>query len=171
MMKVDYKNIEDAKRYLPRRENEAISFQSLSSRSMNVVVDNFNELCQKPNNIPPKLFVEILESLTCDKLDIDLSAEFVHNEDFWKRSAMDTFGNGKCVIESHGLSWKRLYYEMYLSDLLSRIEEAGGADKIIQTVSFTQAYKIFVLKVFWSIFIYESVIVVVVVVFVVVALL
>ena len=137
-MKVDYNNNDmvNAKRYLPRREKKVVSFQSLSSRTLNVVVDNFNELCKKSNDIPPKLLVEILESLTCDKLEIGIGAEFVHNENFWKRAAIERFGNGKCVIESHGLCWKRLYYEMYLSaDLLLRRKEVG-VDELVQTVSF-----------------------------------
>lgn len=130
--------------FLPKRKPNIASFQSLSSRCLDVLVSNFNELFsveQEDNKkhtnkerIPASNFVDILEALPSDKLDTHVGAEVVHNEDFWKRAALQTFGCSKCVIESHGLSWKRLYFEKYLSHLLNK-NEVGGCEHLIKMVS------------------------------------
>lgn len=113
--------------YLPKREAKAVpSFKSLSARTLEVVMDNFNELCstKKISSIAPKLLRQILNAIPFDKIDHGVGAEFVHSEDFYKRASVERYGHedGKCILECHGLSWKRLYYERLLCELL------GGGD-------------------------------------------
>ncbi len=144
MTKDSKKCFKDLEKYLLQRQSHLDSFQALSQRSLEVVIANYNELVvadTKDNGqnkkIPPQLMVDILDVLPCDKLDLCIGAQYVHNEGFWKRAALQKFGSGKCVLESHGLSWKRLYYEMYLNHLLSKgdgLESNEMNQKVSSTV-------------------------------------
>ena len=110
---------DDVRLYLPKVEAKAApSFKSLSTRTLEVVVDNFNELCTKTSTIPPKLLMKILQAIPPGKVEYSVGAEFVHCEDFYKRASTEKYGNGKCILGSHGLSWKRLYYEKLFCELL-----------------------------------------------------
>ena len=106
--------------YLPKRKCKSLSSKSLFQLTLDVVVEHFNEFCSKAKSIPPNLLLKILEILPDDKLEYAIGADFVGCEKFFKRASIDRFGSGKCIIECHGLSWKRLYYEMILQELLSK---------------------------------------------------
>jgi hypothetical protein len=118
---------EDINQYLPKRECQTVSFKSLSKRTLDVVVEHFNKLCTKTTSEKqispsPQTLDQILKVLPIDKLEHAVGAEFVDCESFYKRVSVEKYGNGKCILESHGLSWKRLYFEKLLCNLLA-VEE------------------------------------------------
>ena len=120
--------IEDVNQYLLKRKSQAASFKSLSKRSLDIVIENFNELCAQTTTKSPQLLLQILDVLPADKVEHAVGAEYVHCEGFYERASKEMHGNDKCIPERHGLSWKRLFYEMLLCGLLSN----GIGDKITE---------------------------------------
>ncbi len=108
--------------YLPKREEEKNEFVTLYQRALHVVTQNFNRLCSKASILSPQLFFTILKELPVEVVDHCVGSEFIHCEEFYKRASIDRFGRGKCIVECHGHSWKRLYYELILNELLAQIE-------------------------------------------------
>lgn len=111
---------EDIDQYLPKRKRESLSSKSLFQLSLDVVIEHFNKFFSKSEKISPHLLLKILEVLPDEKVEYDVGADFVNCESFFKRASIGRFGSGKCIIECHGFSWKRLYYEMILQELLTK---------------------------------------------------
>ena len=60
---------------------------------------------------------EITQNLPVD-LDANIAAEFVFDENYWKRRCIEHFLQRNCQISEHGLTWKQLYFENYLQKVL-----------------------------------------------------
>ena len=43
---------------------------------------------------------------------------YVHDENYWKRVCLENQKWDNCQIAEHGMSWKQLFFERYLSELL-----------------------------------------------------
>ena len=56
---------------------------------------------------------EITQNLPVD-LDANIAAEFVFDENYWKRRCIEHFLQRNCQISEHGLTWKQLYFENYI---------------------------------------------------------
>jgi hypothetical protein len=109
---------EGIKQYLPQKNLDETSSESLFQLTLDFVAQHFNEYGSQVSKIAPQLLNQILNELDIQHVDSHVGAEFIHNEHFFKRAALQTYGSGKCVTECHGLSWKRLYYERMLQDML-----------------------------------------------------
>jgi hypothetical protein len=122
--------------YLPKREELKIESNTLYQRALNVVTQNFNILCSKASIVSPQLFCKILKELPVQVVDHCIASEFIHCEDFYRRASIDRFGNCKCIVECHGHSWKRLYYELILNELLTRMAPGDSSLELFKIVSY-----------------------------------
>lgn len=92
------------------------NFESLTSRCIRVITDNFAE---RPNleGIPSKFLPQVTARLPLD-LDITVTAPHIHDENYWKRACLMREGWVNCQIAEHGLTWKQLYFEQNLQEEL-----------------------------------------------------
>ena len=51
------------------------------------------------------------------ELDAKIAAEFVFDENYWKRRCVEQFMLRNCQISEHGLTWKQLFFETYLQQV------------------------------------------------------
>ena len=89
--------------------------ETLTSLSVSVIAKNFEK---KPvsSDIPKKLLPELTAKLPLD-LDISVASAYVNDERYWKaRSESRSWKN--CQISEHGNTWKQLYMELSLQEVL-----------------------------------------------------
>ena len=63
---------------------------------------------------------EITQNLPVD-LDANIAAEFVFDENYWKRRCVEHFLQRNCQISEHGLTWKQLYFENFIQKVLQSL--------------------------------------------------
>ena len=120
--------------YLPKRKSETTAFESLSNLSLRIVIEHFNQFCSEAS-LYPELFLKILQVLPVETVDHRIGAEFIHCESFYKTASTKIYGNGTCVVDSHGQSWKRLYFEKIIVELLEkRTTNVWSTDELLQIV-------------------------------------
>ena len=95
------------------------SHESLSSKCIKTIAENFEKVPAAGEKLEPKYMKEITSLLSLD-IDPTISAQYVFDENYWKRACIDKFGWHNCNIEEHGLSWKQLYLERHVQ--VNRIE-------------------------------------------------
>lgn len=120
-------NLKETSRYFPKRKEDLNSPDSLYRRSLDVVIKDFNNLCRCASSKSPALFLKILNEVSIQNVDHYIGADFIHSECFYRKAALKRFGDGKCIVESHGLSWKRLFYEMMLAEMLVEVNKTSGS--------------------------------------------
>jgi len=47
-------------------------------------------------------------------LDAKIAAEFVFDENYWKKRCQEQLPQRDCQINEHGLTWKQLFFERHL---------------------------------------------------------
>jgi len=115
--------------------------EPLSEKCKRIVVANFATF-PVHENIPAKHIREITQNLPVD-LDANIAAEFVFDENYWKRRCIEHFLQRNCQISEHGLTWKQLYFENYLQKSLEEYEPETKDDSLpalLRTVKTCQDY-------------------------------
>jgi len=83
------------------------------------------DFIQVPNykDLPPKFRHGISNLLRPDQtLPIDLAVSCVDDEEYWKRCAQHKYEN--CQLAQHGNSWKQLYCEKYIKEVVEEYDPA-----------------------------------------------
>jgi hypothetical protein len=96
--------------------------EKLSEKCIKVVVDNFARF-PVHENVPAKDMREITARLPVE-LEPNVAATHVFDENYWKRCCVERFGWQNCQLAEHGLTWKQLFFEMYLQQRLEEYEPA-----------------------------------------------
>jgi hypothetical protein len=98
------------------KANKVDNFESLASRCIRVITENFSD---RPSleGIPPKFLPQVTAQLPLD-LDIGVSGPHIHDENYWKRACLNKQAWSNPQIAEHGLTWKQLYFEQNLQDEL-----------------------------------------------------
>ena len=73
----------------------------------------------------PERQVPVLTALLDLDLDIEIAAATVYDENFWRRKALGERWKSFEIAE-HGLTWKQLYFERKLEQLLEEFRPDGG---------------------------------------------
>eukprot|EP01084_Bolivina_argentea_P046539 85713_1 len=68
------------------------------------------------DTIPLQYIMNIVHSIDLSKLEINRAAKHVECSKLWERMAHERWRN--CTVELHGSSWKRLYLEKHITELL-----------------------------------------------------
>ena len=74
-------------------------------------MNDFSQISQRSN--ARRHIREITQNLSVD-LDANIAAEFVFDENYWKRRCVEQFLQRNCHISEHGLTWKQLFFETYV---------------------------------------------------------
>lgn len=94
--------------------------ESLMVQCLHVLTKHF---CAQPSvgGIPNQFLPEITKRLPVD-LDIKASAPYIVDENYWKRCCLNRPGWANREIEQHGLTWKQLYVELNLQEMLENFD-------------------------------------------------
>ncbi|TYZ58549.1 hypothetical protein PybrP1_001246 [[Pythium] brassicae (nom. inval.)] len=94
----------------------------------------------KAQNVPRKFFPDVMARLPLD-LDVCVSAPTVSDENYWKRCCMSKLAWRNLQIEAHGLTWKQLYLEKHLQDVLEDFDAgADDTDRLVDVVKACQEF-------------------------------
>lgn len=106
---------------------------------LKVVSDRFR-FDPKIQNVPRKFFPDVMARLPLD-LDVCVSAPNVSDENYWKRCCMNKLAWRNLQIEDHGLTWKQLFLEKHLQDLLEDFDaNADDTDHLVDVVKACQEF-------------------------------
>mmetsp|Transcript_24778 Transcript_24778/g.74494 ORF Transcript_24778/g.74494 Transcript_24778/m.74494 type:complete len:177 (-) Transcript_24778:780-1310(-) len=82
-------------------------------------------------------------------LDAKIAAEFVFDENYWKKRCQEQLPQRDCQINEHGLTWKQLFFERHLRTCFEEFEssksEESSAPGLLSAASSSQDY-VFTLK-------------------------
>lgn len=67
--------------------------------------------------VDPKFATAITSQLSPD-LDVTVTAPYVNDENYWKRVCTEGRKWTNCLISEHGMSWKQLFFERLIPELL-----------------------------------------------------
>eukprot|EP00741_Cyanophora_paradoxa_P001340 tig00000480_g1296.t1 len=107
---------------LKPEETKTARVPSLFDLCVLAMARNFSNL-RDFNMYPKKFRQKIVALLPPDQtLPIEAAVDCIDDEDYWKRCALFKYKN--CQIVRHGQSWKQLYCENYLRDVLEEFDPA-----------------------------------------------
>jgi hypothetical protein len=119
--------------------------QSLSFMCLKVISDKFR-FEPKIQNLPRRFLPDIMARLPLD-MDICLSAPNVSDENYWKRCCMNKASWKNLKISDHGLTWKQLFLEKHVQDLLEGFDaNVDDYDRLIDIMKAVQEF-IFTLEI------------------------
>lgn len=104
-------------------------------------IDSLRTLCLKAiaknfearpiiNKVPDKQ-IPLLTALLDLDLDIEIAAAHIYDENYWKRRSMSKPWK-HLEIANHGMTWKQLFLERTLQDLLEEYTPNGGSDTVTE---------------------------------------
>ncbi|GBG29436.1 T-complex-associated testis-expressed protein 1 [Hondaea fermentalgiana] len=102
---------------------------SLRMWCLKTIAKNFERspmMTRVPDSQVPKL-----TALLDLNLNIEVAAAHIYDENYWKRRSMAKAWK-HLEIANHGMTWKQLYLERTLQDLLEEYSPEGGSDAITE---------------------------------------
>mmetsp|Transcript_39495 Transcript_39495/g.123564 ORF Transcript_39495/g.123564 Transcript_39495/m.123564 type:complete len:439 (-) Transcript_39495:962-2278(-) len=97
---------------------------TLAETCIQRIVDDF-ETTPVYDAVPSQFMRQLSASLPLTITPI-IAAQYVFDENYWKRRCLDKYAWHNCRIEEHGLTWKQLFYEKYVQEVL---EEWNGEEE------------------------------------------
>jgi hypothetical protein len=130
---------EETNKKLLKSKITNISHESLKSKCIKVIVDNFARLPTR-DVIAPDLMREITEALPTDLPHV-LGAKYIYDENYWKRCCVEKYGWHKCNLSEHGLLWKQLYFETLFQEKLEDFDsQTDDIDDLYSLINASQDY-------------------------------
>lgn len=118
---------------------------SLVVMCLKLISDQFRQ-DPKIHNVPRKFLPDVMARLPLD-MDVCVSAPNLTDENYWKRCCMSKSAWKNLQINEHGLTWKQLFLEKHLQDLLEGFDaSADDIDHLIDIVKACQEH-IFTLEI------------------------
>ncbi|KAL4105568.1 hypothetical protein PRIC1_003629 [Phytophthora ramorum] len=128
-----------------KNATSATVIPSLLLMCLKIISDRFR-LQPKAQNVPRQFLPEVMARLPLD-LDVCVTAPNVTDENYWKRCCLSQTQWKNTQIADHGLTWKQLFLEKYLQDLLEDFDPAGDdRDHLMAVVKASSEY-IFTLEI------------------------
>ena len=100
---------------VPRLDDICVSF----------IGSNFNS-CPILDSIPSQYICNVVNQIDLSKLLINQASKHVECSKLWERMACERWEN--CRVELHGSSWKRLYLEKHIEELLESYYPSTDSD-------------------------------------------
>lgn len=119
--------------------------ESLRSKCVKTIARNFRN---KPSldGIAPEFLPYIAAQLPTD-LPIELTAPLIHDENYWSRCATEERGWKNCSVAEHGQTWKQLFFEKNLQQVLEDFDPAtDDIDELRRRIHASEDY-VFSLKI------------------------
>lgn len=109
---------------------------SLTNQCISVIAQNYSKRPIRLNMVQSDLSKKIVAKISTHA-DLSISVHFIHDENYWKKICIEKFGIAQCNIGEHGLTWKRLFIEKHLQDLLESYNnpEKDDLNNLFKTVS------------------------------------
>ena len=110
---------------------------SLLCQSIHVAALTFHKRPFYLNKLPPQIARKISLLLSMS-LDMCIAVRYVHDETYWKKFYDKKYGSVYHQIEQGGLTWKRLFLERHLQDLLEsfdpEIDDVNDLVKVVRNI-------------------------------------
>lgn len=118
---------------------------SLLHMCLKIISDRFR-LKPLAQNVPRQFFPEVMARLPLD-LDVCVTAPYVTDENYWKRCCLSKTQWKNIQISSHGLTWKQLFLEKHLQDLLETFDSSTNEQGYLLAVIKASSEFIFSLEI------------------------
>lgn len=86
----------------------------------------------------PVQFVDRIIALLPTNLPLASTAHVIDNDSYWKRCATERWKN--CEVAEHGMSWKRLYFELNLRDALENFSVSEEEADLLEIMKLSVNY-------------------------------
>ena len=119
-----------------------LAAEALTLKCIKVIVDNF-AVIPTLVGVPAQHLRAICVRLPIT-LDPTIGALYVHDENYWKRSCMQSLPPSECQIQEHGCTWKQLFFENHLRERLETFtmdEEGAALEPFLESVKKFQVSK------------------------------
>ncbi|KAF1782886.1 Leucine-rich repeat domain, L domain-like [Phytophthora cactorum] len=128
-----------------RNVGSSTTIPSLLLMCLKIISDRFR-LQPKAQNVPRQFLPEVMARLPLD-LDACVTAPNVTDENYWKRCCLSKAQWKNIQIADHGLTWKQLFLEKHLQDLLEDFDPSvDDHDHLMAVVKASSEY-IFTLEI------------------------
>ncbi|KAG7396113.1 T-complex-associated testis-expressed protein 1 [Phytophthora boehmeriae] len=117
---------------------------SLLLMCLKIISDRFR-LQPKAQNVPRQFLPEVMARLPLN-LDVCVTAPCVTDENYWKRCCLSKTQWKNIQITDHGLTWKQLFLEKHLKDLLEDFDSSTGDHDHLMAVVEASSEFIFTLE-------------------------
>lgn len=108
---------------------------SLVVMCLKIISDRFRQ-DPKAHSVPRQFLPEVMARLPLD-MNVCISAPNLTDENYWKRCCMSKSAWKNLQINEHGLTWKQLFLETHLQDLLEGFD--AGADEVDRLIDVVKA--------------------------------
>jgi hypothetical protein len=78
------------------------------------------------DGIPEKYRAQIISSVSID-LPLNIASKLIRDESYWQRRAVAKYN--LCSISDHNNSWKQLFFELHVRDLIENYVPKTGDDE------------------------------------------
>ncbi|GAB5366726.1 hypothetical protein AAMO2058_001168100 [Amorphochlora amoebiformis] len=144
--------VEGALNYNFDEPEEETTFQvpRLDDLCVRLLAENLNRF-PALDHMKSEYITSTIELVNTKKISYSMAAQYIKNEVFWQKSALERWPNRPHVISEHGMSWRRLYAEYHISEQFERyypskcgtnlnslVHEVGYAKPFVQTIKFRQ---------------------------------
>nr|XP_014350001.1 PREDICTED: T-complex-associated testis-expressed protein 1 [Latimeria chalumnae] len=105
-----------------------------------LMVVSFGAIADNPvlDKLLPKHKIKVLEKLST-KLPLKVTANLISDEGYWERCCRERWSI--CDTSEHGGSWKSLFFERHLENIIERfIPEATDPMQVANVIPFCQGY-------------------------------
>jgi len=103
------------------------------------------------DHIKQEYVAAVVELINTSKISYSAASKYIKNEMFWKKSTLERWPQTPHEISEHGMSWRRLYAELHITERFERffpskcgstlqnlIQEVECAKPFVQTIRFRQ---------------------------------
>lgn len=115
---------EESKKAAGASSSDPSAPRPLTLFALDAVAQNFH-LFPNLEGLDPKFVTAITSKLPLD-LDVLVSGPHVNDEHYWKRVCLEGQAWENCQISEHGMSWKQLFFERYISSVLESFGSYAG---------------------------------------------
>lgn len=117
---------------------KSVSEETLVNLSVQTIVRNFEKF-PVTEGLAPRFMRRITDALPVD-VDPKVTAVHVFDENYWKRCCISRFGWEQCFLIEHGLTWKQLFFEKLLQEVLESFPADGDKDDLFALLEACQDY-------------------------------
>ncbi|RKP17941.1 RNI-like protein [Rozella allomycis CSF55] len=138
--KSNHTRLENRKIVAEDKEWNLFPIKKLSELCITSIVKHFAN-CPVLNGLPRKFRKIVLNNVNVESVPLEMAALMIPDEEYWKRVSISKWSI--CDVSKHGGSWKRLFFENYIKELIENfIPGKSVHEEISKTLGICQDWVI-----------------------------